>query len=111
MPALTPRDGSARNLLPLLSLQAPRKTATEACERLPVPTEPPQPVAAPVAVTRKEGSVNGGMLPAILHSAMRQEILISRARRNDILAHVAGLGTRADALAYLAGVQGRLKAG
>jgi phospholipase C len=111
MPALTARDGNAGNLLPLLSLEAPRKTATEACELLPVPTEPPAPVAAPAAVTRREDSVNGGMVPAILHSAMRQEILMSPARRNDILAHVAGLSTRADALAYLADVQGRLKAG
>jgi hypothetical protein len=42
---------------------------------------------------------------------MRQEILMSPARKNDILAHVAGLSTRADALAYLADVQGRLKTG
>jgi phospholipase C len=111
IPPLTARDASARSLLPLLSLEAPRKTGTEACELLPVPTEPPASVAAPVALARKEDSVNGGILPTILHSAMRQEILMSPARRNDILAHVAGLSTRADALAYLADVQGRLRAG
>ena len=118
--SLTTRDARASSLLPLLSLGAPRSTDQEARKVLPavVPTPAlavavPQPnavVAADVAIARETDSVNDAALPAILHSAMRQDILMSPGRKNEIIAQVARLDTRADARAYLADVQKKLRA-
>jgi phospholipase C len=112
MRPLTARDANARTLLSLLSRDAPRKTGAEALEVLPVPGEPPPiaSTAAAPALTRGDDSVNGGMLPTLLHSAMRQDIQMSPARKNDVLARVAAVSTRAEALEYLTDVQRRLKA-
>ena len=41
---------------------------------------------------------------------MRQDILMSPGRKNEIIEQVARLNTRADAKAYLADVQRRLRA-
>ncbi|HZU85568.1 MAG TPA: alkaline phosphatase family protein [Polyangiaceae bacterium] len=112
MTPLSDRDKHARSLLPLLSLGAPRKTDTDARAVLPAPAQPLEVKAAapaPSPLTRESESVNGGALPAILHAAMRQDLLLSPAKKSEILARVAALGTRADALAYLADVKGRLK--
>jgi hypothetical protein len=65
---------------------------------------------AAVPVSRPDDSVNGGMLPSVLHSALRQDLLLRPDKKAEILARVAGLETRADAMKYLAEVQARLRA-
>jgi hypothetical protein len=65
-------------------------------------------VALPVS--RPDESVNVGTLPSVLHSAMRQDLLLRPDKKAEILARVSGIDTRADAMKYLAEVQGRLRA-
>jgi phospholipase C len=101
---LTNRDRAASTVLPLLSLAAPRNTPTF----LPFPTPPlVVPAAAPMAfapslTARPHDSVNDGNLPVVIQAAMRQEIELSPpGERENIIARVAGLKTRADAANYL----------
>jgi phospholipase C len=117
---LTARDASAKSLLSLLSLAEPR-TGGAALMTLPTPSSPPALQAAatpsPMAemaagaglVSRPEDSINGGMLPAFVHSAMRQDLELSPDKKVEILAKVAALATRADAMKYLAEVQAKLR--
>ena len=121
MNPLTARDAHANGLLSLLSLSTPRSTDQEARKVLPaaVPTPAlaalavPQPnaaIASGAAIARENDSVNEATLPAVLHSAMRQDILMSPGRKYEIIAQVARINTRADARAYLADVQKKLHA-
>jgi phospholipase C len=118
---MTARDAHASSPLSLLSLAAPRTADRDALPVLPVPSEPPALVAsltpqptdafgvATVPVARAGDSVNGGILPAILQSAMRQDLMMAPTEKGRILARVAGLNTREDAMAYLADVQAKLR--
>jgi phospholipase C len=115
---LTERDATARNLLSLLSLPNPR---TDTAIAMPTPSArsallaaAPSPMAevgkAPLAVSRAGDSINGGMLPATVHAALRQELQMTPDRKPQVLAEVAALQTRADAMRYLAEVQTKLRA-
>lgn len=92
LPALTQRDAAANALDRLVS----RKTArTDAPLTLPSPAAEAmarvmaRPVVGAHPVARPEASVNEGNLPAILASAMRQDILTSKpAQRPAIVARV-----------------------
>ena len=121
MNPLTARDARANGLLSLLSLSTPRSTDQEARKVLPaaIPTPAlaalavPQPnaaIASGAVIARENDSVNEATLPAVLHSAMRQDILMSPGLKNDIIAQVARISTRADARNYLADVQKKLHA-
>lgn len=117
---LTVRDGRARNVLSLLSLEKPR-AAADTLDVLPTPEHPPSLHAstipkpmdavgkAPASVVRGEESVNDGSLPTIVHAALRQQIQLHPDEKSEILAKVAGLRTRADAVPYLARVQSDLR--
>jgi phospholipase C len=119
---LTARDAKALDVLSLLSLAAPRMTEADARMTLPtpLPASPFVPVTSPramdklaeaaVPVSRPDESVNVGTLPSVLHSAMRQDLLLRPDKKAEILARVGGIDTRADAMQYLAEVQGRLRA-
>ncbi len=97
---LTARDGAANSVLPLLSLASPRDDT---------PTTLPEPEAgalphvavAPGAPVRPHDPVNEGNLPVVINAAMRQDIEMSPEDRETIIARVAGLKTRAEAIAYL----------
>jgi phospholipase C len=116
---LTARDAAARSLLPLLSLPAPR-TGTDAVTLLPTPTTPSLLPAARTAraspgltgadVSRPNDSVNDGMLPSVVHAAMRQDLQMAPDKKLEILARVASLKTRSDSMAYLAEVERKLQA-
>lgn len=110
LPALTARDAQANALSSLISLG----TARGDCPvTLPQPADSgsaPATLQAPAAVTatalsRPGDSVNGGNLPAIIHSAMQQELGMAPEQRQAIASRVAALKTRADAQEYLAEVQ------
>jgi phospholipase C len=113
---LTERDRNARPLDALCTLPAARGDAPTV---LPNPAESPVPAptfAAPAAdlaaarVAAPDESVDGGNLPAVVHSALRQDLAASPAgARPDILARVQGLETRGDALRYLAEVQQKIR--
>ena len=101
-------------MLSLASLPAPRADTPESLPEAPaVPTlaalaAPPAgtPIGEGVVpVTRPDDSVNGGNLPSVIHSALRQDLLMSPGDRAQILARVARLATRADAMSYLQEVQ------
>ena len=104
---LTNRDRAANNLLPLLSLAAPRDTPTS----LPAPA--PALAAPAVAMTamaaalstetaRPHDSINDGNLPVVIQAAMHQDMELSPpSEKANIIAKVAGLKTRADATNYL----------
>ncbi len=115
MAPLTNRDRSANAVNALCKLSTPRTDA---------PTTLPSPAAVPVAhtmfaaadtgagittVAAPEESVNSGNLPAIVHSAMKQDLAISPAGAHDaIVARVASMRTRADAMEYMAEVQKKI---
>jgi phospholipase C len=122
---LTARDASARSLMPLLSLPTPREQG-EALATLPMPCTDAAPLvaaAAPntmaplgdrsVAVTRPDDPITGdaGMLPAIVHAALRQDLQLEPEHKAEILDKVSHLQTRADAMRYLMEVQAKLRTG
>jgi phospholipase C len=115
IPALTERDRRANSLAPLCALASAR---TDAPERLPEPATSPNaaflseavPDLSAATVAAPHESVNDGNLPAIVHSAMQQDLAISPAEaRRKIIARVASLRTRADAREYLAEVQRKIR--
>jgi phospholipase C len=107
---LTERDRNANNVLPLLSLNSPR---TDAPVELPSPANgiassgllQPQ---NDIAVIRPLESMNEGNLPAVVHAAMRQRFEMNPQDRDQIMAEVSGLKTRADAARYLFSVSTEL---
>ena len=114
---LTARDAAANRLNGLFTLTSARQDAPT---RLP---DPEAPAAAPAAalaaqtgdvgaakVAAPESSVNEGNLPAVVHSAMQQDLALSPAdARPAIVARVASLKTREDASQYLAEVQQKIR--
>jgi phospholipase C len=107
--ALTERDRKANNLLPLLSLSSPR---TDTPAELPSPANGVAALSSPqvqnTTATRPLDSMNEGNFPSIIHAAMRQQLEINPADRDQILAKVSGLKTRADAAQYLSSVSAEL---
>jgi len=119
---MTERDANANHLLSLLSLASTGDRPAPPT-RLPSPGQAPAVMAAAapsplaaigagaVPVTRPDASVNRGVLPTFVHAAMRQDLLMRPDQKQAILARVAGLETRADAMAYMQDVQNRLRTG
>src|SRR5262249_48117064 len=116
---LTARDAAANAVLPLLSLPAAR---SDCPMTLQTPPSPPAfaMAAVPAAnaaigttatpASRPDDSVNNGNLPSILHSALRQDLLTSKPEdRSEILAKVAAIRTRRDAMNYLQSVQAKVR--
>ena len=113
---MTARDQAARAVNTLCTLQTPR---TDAPTTLPNPAASPNPapvLTAPspnlstASITAPDQSANAGNLPAVVHSAMRQDLAVSPAgARPAILARVRDLQTRRDALHYLAEVQQKIR--
>jgi phospholipase C len=113
---LTNRDRLANRLDALCTLQTPR---TDTVETLPEPAASvaaPPDLTAPAAdlarasVTAPEDSVDRGNLPAVVHSAMQQDLAVSPPEaRPAIVARVQGLLTRGDALQYMAEVQRKVR--
>src|SRR5215469_10580004 len=110
---LTQRDSNARPLNGLCTLQTAR---TDTPETLPTPATS-APVAATVsadldtaALADPTDAVNDGNLPAVVYSAMRQDMTLSPPEaRPAIIARVRSLQTRANALEYLAEVQRKIR--
>jgi len=111
--AMTARDAAANTLLPLLSLGTARNDTPLT---LPAPATIPSTLTMPpsetsTAAARPLDSVNDGSLPVIVQAAMRQDMELSPPdQRDQIIAKVAKLKTRADAAAYLAQVSAKRKA-
>jgi phospholipase C len=114
--SLTARDAAAADLSALITLGTPR---TDAPLTMPAPANSAQPVpsltsAAPVVtpatVSRPADTVNQGNLPAVVHSAMQQDLAASPGNRAAIVSRVQGIKTRADAARYLAEVQQKVRA-
>ena len=111
---LTRRDAVANHLGSLFSLTSPR---TDAPLTLPDPAPsgavgPGSPTTEVPAVTLSQPNedVNQGNLPAVVHSALRQDIQISPPeQRQAIINRVAGLKTRAQAAEYLKEVQQKVR--
>jgi phospholipase C len=109
---LTARDAGARSVNKLCTLAAPR---TDAPRFLPNPASGFAPAMAaadvtPTTVVAPAATVNEGNLPAVVQSAMRQDLELSPPEeRPAIINRVANLQTRADALAYMAEVQQKVR--
>jgi phospholipase C len=110
---LTQRDSNARPLNALCTLPTAR---TDAPATLPNPATGDLAAATASAdlatstVADPTDTVNGGNLPAIVHSAMRQDIALSPPEaRPAIIARVRSLQTRADAFEYMAEVQRKIR--
>ena len=110
---LTQRDSNARPLDALCTLPTARTDT---------PASLPKPANGGLAATTASGdlataalaapsdTVNDGNLPAIVHSAMRQDMAFSPPEaRPAIIARVRSLQTRADALEYLPEVQRKIR--
>jgi phospholipase C len=122
IPPLTKRDGSAKNLTPLISLSSPRADAPTV---LPSPAEsgiggctpfscsgPALMEAALVRhpVSNAKASVNDANLPSVIHSAMRTDLALAPEQKAQILARVSGLKTRGDAADYIEQVRQKVRA-
>jgi phospholipase C len=97
--SLTERDKNANRLDALISLTQARDDA---------PTALPAPAVNATPATRPDDSVDDGNVPGILQAAMRQNLAIAPQERSMIVARVAGIKTRGDAMQYLAEVQRRV---
>ena len=118
MQPLTARDANAAHLEALVTLSAAR---ADAPETLPAPANSaplvpsfiataPAPDVAAESVTRPDDSVDEGNLPAIVHSAMQQDLAVSPPEaRSAIVARVASLQIRSDASQYMAEVQQKVR--
>ena len=102
---LTARDAQARSVVPLLSLVEARPDAPRT---LPTPAEG---AASSLVggVARPGDAVNDGMLPSVLHAALRHDLLDAGASKAEILDRVRSLASRDDALRYLTDVRARLR--
>lgn len=111
---LTERDRNAIPLNPLCTLAAPR-TDTPATLPNPVAGSPtvraaPAALSAAASVAAPDETIDHGNLPAVVHSAMQQDLALSPpAARQAIIARVRGLQTRADAMRYMAEVQQKIR--
>jgi phospholipase C len=110
---LTNRDGNARPLNALCTLPTAR---TDTPATLPNPATGGPAVATASAdlatdtVAAPTDTVNDGNLPAVVHSAMQQDMALSPPEaRPAIIARVRGLQTRADALEYMMEVQRKIR--
>jgi len=112
--SLTARDRSAADISALVTLGTARQDAPTA---LPAAQASAQTfrfnMAAPdvstETVTRPQESVNDGSLPAILHSAMQQDLMVSPGQRAQIVSRVKAIRTRAEAARYMAEVQKKVR--
>ncbi len=114
--ALTARDAHANRVDALCTLDTARGDAPTV---LPAPASSivstaavvaPPPNLATAAVTAPNQPVNQGNLPAVLHSALQQDLALSPAEaRTAIVARVAHMVNRADAFQYMAEVQQKLR--
>jgi phospholipase C len=112
LPPLTERDRHAFHLDALCTLATAR---TDAPTRLPDPASGmTAPLMAPAdlstaTVAVPESNVDAGNLPAVVHSAMQQDLTMSPPDlRAAIVERVRNMSTRADALQYMADVQQKL---
>jgi len=110
---LTQRDSNAQPLNALCTLATAR---TDAPTTLPNPTtgvlaaDKASVDLATATVATPTGTVNDGNLPAVVYSAMRQDMALSPPdARLAIIARVRGLQTRADAFEYMADVQRKIR--
>lgn len=107
LPALTERDKAANHVMSLLSLAQPRPDAPSA---LPSPTLTAAPALAEQMPAR-EGTVDSGNLPGLLHIAMRHDLELSPpTERHAILTHVQTIQTRAQAAQYIDEVSAKMQA-
>lgn len=116
--ALTDRDAQANKLSDLVTLSDPRDTPAvlpnpgspmSASTPMPSLAAAPPPVDA-LPVTRPASDANGGSLPGVLHSALRQHLQASPEQKTQILAQVRAIQTRAQAMEYLREAQQALRA-
>ena len=109
LPPLTKRDAAARNVLPLLSLPAPRADA---------PMTLPNPNALIAAASLRaqaspppDATVDGGNLPGVLLAAKRLDLAISPPDQSHaILTRVQAIQTREQAREYMSDVTRRAQA-
>ena len=120
---LTQRDAKANQLAPLLSLANPR---TDCPATLPAPAQsgvggcPPficsgagvmdEELLGPPPVSRPQATINDGNVPGVLQAALRSDLQMSPPeQREQILARVGGLTTRAEARAYIDEVRKKVR--
>ena len=105
--ALTQRDAHAADVTPLLTRLTPRDTPP----RLPNPAVSAHPLAlpAPVATADAAEPVGNSNLAGFLYVALRIHLQMTPPEEHPaILAHVNGLTTRAEALAYVEDIASKL---
>ena len=107
---LTNRDKAANSVSTLLSLAEPRTDA---------PSILPNPVPIPVAQARakvkplnlKSLPIDGGNLPGVLYVALRAELHLAQVKERQAIARAfKSIKTRADAQAYLEGLENKFGA-
>lgn len=116
MAPLTARDAAAADIGALITLStarsdAPNTLPAPANSAAPTPSvtsAPPQ--ITPATVARPADTVNAGNLPAVVHSAMQQDLATSPAsERPAIVSRVKSIQTRSDAAHYMADVQKKVQ--
>ena len=109
----TKRGSIANGVNILARLSAPR---TDTPATLPSPAAESmarvaaRPMVGETGLARPAATVNEGNLPAILHSAMRQDIAVSgQQAKPAIVARVQSIKTRAEAMEYMKEVQAKVR--
>jgi phospholipase C len=110
---MTNRDRTANSLLSLLKNAEVRQTLTS----LPEPKDyaspetgaPGNSIGGTRTATNRGDTVNKGNLPAIVHSALQQDLRVSSRQRKEILDRVKSIRTVGDAADYMADVDTKLK--
>jgi phospholipase C len=116
MAPLTARDAAAADIGALITLStarddAPRTLPAPANSDAPIPSVTAAPAQiTPATVARPADTVNAGNLPAVVHSAMQQDLATSPAsERPAIVGRVQSIQIRAEAANYMADVQKKVQ--
>jgi phospholipase C len=117
MNPLTARDAKANRLDALVKLRTPRNDtpttlpAPAVSSGAPASFQAPAPDLASAGVAASGETVNEGNLPAVVHSALQQDLALSLpGARQEIVNRIARLRTRDEAFRYMAEVQKKVQA-
>ncbi|WNZ60930.1 alkaline phosphatase family protein [Myxococcus sp. MxC21-1] len=102
LPRMTQRDAKANSLLSLATLSEPRADCLVALPDPKRTAPPPRQEAKPGKLLEPTDSVTEGHLPGFLHLLLRTDLELSPPeQREEILARVRAIRTRADAEQYM----------
>lgn len=104
---LTKRDKAARTFEGVFALGSPRQDAPQT---LPAPPAIPAGVSQPKATPPAVDAPLDGVAKSFLHLAKALDLKLDPSRKNEVEARIKGITTKAQASAYIAEVEAKVKA-